>query len=166
LHQVRFEASELLDAVADEALLHSPDVRIGMRTDPADLSLYGDPERLHQVMANLVENASRFAPDVSTVMLSARREPCGGGEGSLGPARVVLEVVDEGPGIPEEALGRVFERFYRTDEARSTDEGGSGLGLAIARWIVELHGGRIHAERIEPTGCRMVVELPATASSS
>ncbi|MEO6628437.1 MAG: ATP-binding protein, partial [Aquihabitans sp.] len=52
------------------------------------------------------------------------------------------------------------ERFYRTDEARSTDDGGSGLGLAIARWIVDLHGGRIRAEQRPEGGCRMVVELP------
>ena len=78
---------------------------------------------------------------------------------------VTLEVLDEGPGIPSEALGRVFERFYRTDEARSTDEGGSGLGLAIARWVVDLHGGRIRAERRHPTGCRMVVTLPAPLQS-
>lgn len=103
------------------------------------------------MIANLVENASRFAPDESTIVLAAR---------STGDT-ATIEVIDDGPGIPAEALTRVFERFYRTDEARSTDEGGSGLGLAIARWIVELHGGRIRAERIDPHGCRMVVELPA-----
>jgi signal transduction histidine kinase len=53
----------------------------------------------------------------------------------------------------------VFERFYRSDQARSSEEGGSGLGLAIARWIVELHGGTIQAEDAEPHGCRIVVRL-------
>ena len=70
-------------------------------------------------------------------------------------------MTDEGPGIPEAARARVFERFYRTDEARSADDGGSGLGLAIARWIVELHGGTIRAEQVQPHGCRMIVNLPA-----
>jgi signal transduction histidine kinase len=153
LHVVRFDAAELLEAVADEAVLHSPELAFSVRVEPPDLVLRGDPERLHQVLANLVENASRFTPEGAPVTLTARGAP--------GSAEVVLEVVDQGPGIPEEALARVFERFYRTDEARSTDEGGSGLGLAIARWIVELHGGRIRAERVEPTGCRMVVDLPA-----
>ena len=74
---------------------------------------------------------------------------------------VVIEVADRGPGIPVEDQSRVFERFYRADSARATERGGSGLGLAIARWIVDLHGGEIRAETREPTGCRMVVELPA-----
>jgi signal transduction histidine kinase len=72
-------------------------------------------------------------------------------------------VLDEGPGIPEEEASRVFERFYRADTARSSSAGGAGLGLAIARWIVDLHGGDIRAERRYPTGCRMVVLLPGAA---
>jgi len=151
LHRLLFPAVDLLDAVADEASLHSPDLTFEVFTDPPELAVEGDPERLHQVLGNLVENAARFAPDSSSVTLRARADA----------GHVVFEVLDEGPGIPQEALSRVFERFYRTDEARSTDEGGSGLGLAIARWIVELHGGRIHAEQRKPTGCKMVVELPA-----
>ena len=73
---------------------------------------------------------------------------------------VRLEVVDQGPGISAGEADRVFERFYRSDQARAATEGGSGLGLAIARWIVELHGGTIRAEEARPHGCRMVVELP------
>jgi signal transduction histidine kinase len=57
----------------------------------------------------------------------------------------------------------VFERFYRVDSARASDDGGAGLGLSIARWIVELHGGDIRPERATPTGCRMVVTLPVAA---
>ena len=151
LHMVRFPVVDLLEAVADESSLHSPEVVVRVDVSPADLSVLGDPERLHQVFANLSDNAARFTPDEGEVLLSARRS----GD------TAIFEVVDHGPGIPTEALTRVFERFYRTDEARSTDEGGSGLGLAIARWVVDLHGGRIRAERLEPHGCRMVVELPA-----
>lgn len=150
LHLQHFAVSELLEAVADESALHSPDVAFRVQVEPPELAIDGDPERLHQVFANLTDNAARFTPDGGEVTLAAR--PSAGG--------VTLEVLDEGPGIPSEALNRVFERFYRTDEARSTDEGGSGLGLAIARWVVDLHGGRIRAERRQPTGCRMVVVLP------
>jgi len=71
-----------------------------------------------------------------------------------------IVVTDEGPGIPEHEAQRVFERFYRTDGARSARDGGTGLGLAIARWIVDAHGGAIRAEGREPHGCRVVVELP------
>ena len=119
LHRLPFPVADLLEDVADESSLHSPDIEFRVDVDPPDLAVDGDPERLHQVFA--------------------------------------------GPGIPPEAATRVFERFYRTDEARSTDKGGSGLGLAIARWIVDLHGGRIRAEQRRPRGCRMVVELPVSA---
>lgn len=150
LHRLRFPVADLLEAVADESALHSPGIDFDVHVEPVDLAVDADPERLHQVFANLTDNAARFTPDGGRIELTARAEP----------GRVVLEVVDEGPGIPSEAIERVFERFYRTDEARSTDEGGSGLGLAIARWVVDLHGGRIRAEQRDPHGCRMVVELP------
>jgi signal transduction histidine kinase len=113
----------------------------------------GDPERVHQVVANLLENAIRHSPAGGRVEVRARPEK----------GRVAIEVLDEGPGIPEEEASRVFERFYRADTARSSSAGGAGLGLAIARWIVDLHGGDIRAERRAPTGCRMIVLLPGAA---
>ena len=71
-----------------------------------------------------------------------------------------IEVRDLGPGIDPEDASRIFERFYRADEARSTAAGGAGLGLAIAHGIVEMHGGTIAAEVNHPHGCRMVLALP------
>lgn len=153
LHQLRFPVSDLLEAVADEGSLHAPSIDFIVDVEPVDLALTGDPERLHQVFANLTDNAVRFTPDGGEIVLRAR------GAG----ADVVIEVCDEGPGISPEVITRVFERFYRTDESRSRDAGGSGLGLAIARWVVDLHDGRIRAEQREPHGCRMVVELPDAA---
>ncbi|MCU1370575.1 MAG: histidine kinase with domain [Ilumatobacteraceae bacterium] len=150
IHKLPFPVVDLLDAVADEAALHSPDMAFDVQIEPLDLVVDGDPERLHQVVANLVENAVRFAPEATPIVLRARRTA----------SHIVLEVEDQGPGIPPGSLARVFERFYRTDEARSADEGGSGLGLAIARWIVELHRGTIRAEQVDPHGCRIVVRLP------
>lgn len=153
LHQLHFGAADLLEAVADEGSLHSPDINFVVDVEPPDLSLDGDPERLHQVFANLTDNAARFTPADGAIVLRARANP--------DEHRVRFEVLDEGPGISPDAIARVFERFYRTDESRSTDEGGSGLGLAIARWVVDLHGGKIRAEQRDPTGCRMVVDLPS-----
>ncbi len=146
------DAHGLLDrAVGDwRAVARGTDVRFGVSVEPPSLRLLGDEERLHQVLTNLVGNAVRHSPQGGSVRLSAK--------GHNGVARI--EVADEGPGIPPAEAERVFERFYRSDHARSATDGGSGLGLAIARWVVELHGGEIHVKRARPHGCRVVVELP------
>jgi signal transduction histidine kinase len=115
---------------------------------PADVQLRGDPDRLRQVVRNLVENAQRHAPGSPVVLRAGVRT--GGG--------VRLEVEDRGPGIAPAEAQRVFDRFSRADGSRSV--AGAGLGLAIARSIVELHGGTIRAEPATPHGCRMVVDLP------
>lgn len=149
LDRRRFQVRSLLEEVAREALLHDPGALVEVTAAP-NLELDGDPERLHQVVANLLGNALRHAPPDEAVRLFARP----------GPGCVVIEVLDRGPGIPKEQAERVFDRFYRADSARSANDGGAGLGLSIARWIVELHGGTITAERNEPHGARMVVTLP------
>jgi len=115
---------------------------------PQGLHVEGDPDRLRQVVRNLVENAHRHAPGTPVVVRAAAR-PAGG---------VRLEVEDRGPGFEAAEATRIFDRFARADRSRSSP--GSGLGLAIARSIVELHGGAIRAEAADPQGCRMVVELP------
>ena len=140
----------MLDLALRESRLHAGAVSLEIDIVPGEFSLEADAERLHQVVANLVENAVRHSPRDGRVVVRAIAMADG--------AR--LEVIDEGPGIPEADAARVFERFYRADSARSSRDGGAGLGLAIARWIVELHGGDIRAERHEPHGCRMVVRIP------
>jgi signal transduction histidine kinase len=151
LDRQNFAIRPLLEHAVRESQLHAPGVNISVDVESPDLAADGDPERVHQVVANLLENAVRYTPTAGRVDVVARR------------ARdsVRIEVCDEGPGIAEADADRVFERFYRADQARSSGAGGAGLGLAIAQWIVELHGGDIHPERREPHGCRMVVTLPA-----
>ncbi|MBM3673832.1 MAG: HAMP domain-containing protein [Actinobacteria bacterium] len=145
-----FEVAPVLAHAVREQKLHAPGVEIDISVDELHLAADGDPERVHQVVANLLENAVRHSPAGGAVEVRARRSEHG----------VTIEVIDEGPGIPEPEASRIFERFYRADSARATSDGGAGLGLAIARWIVDLHGGEIHPERREPHGCRMVVTLP------
>lgn len=154
---VPFESSpvsalELLERVADEwrPRASERDVRLDVEVDRPQLVLRGDEQRLRQVLGNLVANAVRHSPNGGQVILRAGS--------SDGHAR--MEVEDEGPGIPPAEAERVFQRFYRSDRARSTDDGGSGLGLAIARWIVELHGGSIRVDPATTRGCRIVIELP------
>jgi signal transduction histidine kinase len=149
------DAASLLDAVAVEARLHSPGREIEVAVAPADLTVLADPDRIHQVLANLTANALRFGPPRRPVRLTAFGESGG----------VVLAVSDEGPGISEADAERIFERFYRADTARPADAG-AGLGLSIARWIVELHDGRIQAAPNQPAGCTMVVRLPAQNGST
>lgn len=116
---------------------------------PPGLSVDGDPDRLNQVVTNLVVNAGRHAPGAT---VTARARP-----GAAGTVRIEIE--DDGPGVPDGDLQGLFDRFTRSDRSRSVD--GSGLGLAIVRSIVELHDGTVHAERASPHGLRLVVALPA-----
>ena len=115
---------------------------------PADLRASVDPERLRQVVTNLLENAHRHAPG-APVTVRARGTPSGG---------VRITVEDRGPGLPPGEEERVFDRFARADRSRTVT--GSGLGLAIVRSIAELHGGAARAEPVAPHGCRIVVDLP------
>jgi signal transduction histidine kinase len=152
LERTRFAAAALLAGVVDEWRPQADrcDVELETAVGPAQLTLEADEARMRQVLGNLVANAVQHSPAGGRILLRA----------SARNGVVRLEVEDEGPGIPPEESERVFERFYRTDQARATSEGGSGLGLAIARWIVGLHDGTIRAEPGEPRGCRIVVELP------
>ena len=114
-----------------------------------ELSL--DPERVGQVLANLLDNALRHTPAGGTVRISATRRPGG----------VALSVADTGEGIPAEHLAHIFERFYPVDAARDRAHGGSGIGLAIARALVEAHGGQLTATSPGPgQGSTFRVFLP------
>jgi len=107
-----------------------------------------DPERIHQVLSNLIANALRYTPGDGWIRVSY-------GSGGTG---VVIEIEDSGAGIPAEELPHVFERFYK-----SRDSGGMGLGLAIAKNLVEAHGGDIQAASEPGRGTRMKISLPLEA---
>jgi len=155
-HQLEFaqEAVDftlLLQEVAQEMLPAFARKHQELRMQIEDgLFVLGDERALMRVVRNLLHNAHKHTPEGGQVLLGAGKK---GDE-------IELVVADSGPGIPEDALLRIFDRFYRVDDARTSP--GAGLGLAICRQIVEAHGGRIWAENRPEGGAKFVVVLPAS----
>jgi two-component system sensor histidine kinase CiaH len=116
----------------------------------------GDETRLRELITILLDNAIKYSDDAASIRVDLNRE---GG-------KAVLRVVDNGRGIPQQALPRIFDRFYRADKARSRLTGGAGLGLAIAKWIAESHNGTIAIESGDGRGTTVTVELPAQPQTS
>jgi len=117
---------------------------------PQDVRLTADPQRLRQLLQNLLENTARYVLTGGSVRVAL----------TAGDRAVELTVEDSGPGVAEAQLGSLFERFYRVEQGRSRVGGGSGLGLSICRNIVEAHGGRIRAEASPLGGLAIHVRLP------
>lgn len=135
-------------AAALEPLLYERGATVEVSGEAPEV--LGDPDRIQQVVANLIDNATRVA-EHTTVRVEVSSE----GD------RVALSVLDEGPGIPEADLGRLFDRFYRTQASRDRSSGGSGLGLAIVKAIVTAHAGEIEAANRPEGGARFTMRLPA-----
>jgi len=126
---------------------------VHVEVDPEPTMLEGDPARLRQLVTILVDNAIRHSPRDGRVTVIVRAD--------RGTASV--EVDDEGPGVRQEDMPHVFDRFFRAPGAPS---GGTGLGLAIAKWIVDRHGGRIGVANRASGGAAFRVELPVAAPAS
>ncbi|MFG2817973.1 ATP-binding protein [Kitasatospora sp. NPDC048365] len=144
-------------ATAGGAYARRGDLHLALDVEPSCLSAVADAERLHQVVANLVDNACKHSPAGGTVTVRARA--------GQRPGALLLEVEDQGPGIPAADRERVFERFGRSGSATALgpgSDGGTGLGLAIARWAVDLHGGEIRVAEAG-RGCLIEVTLPGEA---
>jgi two-component system phosphate regulon sensor histidine kinase PhoR len=124
---------------------------------PASLSVRADADRLPQVFFNLTDNAIKYGKAAGRVVLDARET-----DGQ----KIEVSVSDDGPGIPSEAIGRVFERFYRVDRARSRESGGTGLGLAIVKHIVQAHGGEAWVWSDLGKGASFHFTLPKSAPPS
>jgi two-component system phosphate regulon sensor histidine kinase PhoR len=122
-----------------------------------ELTVNADANRLDQVLANLVDNAIKYGRVNGSVVVGGKK---------LADGRLEIFVRDDGPGIPPEALERVFERFYRVDKARSRDQGGTGLGLAIVKHIVHAHGGEVRVASELGQGATFFFTLPAAANSA
>lgn len=146
------DAADLVREAGRDAQLLAGQRRLEIRaSSEGPLPVAGDPARLRQLLAALLDNAVRYTPEGGRIEIEGRRVD----------GRVELRVSDTGPGIAPEHLPRVFERFYRVDPSRSRSRGGTGLGLAIARGIAEAHGGSLRAESEQGRGTTFIVSLPA-----
>lgn len=149
---------EVLDRVARQMRprLEERGQELMVSASPDLPTIEADPERLAQVLTNLLTNANKYAAEGSEIRLSAAR-----GDGQL-----VIDVADDGPGIPAGELPHVFERFWRAESGESQRVGGTGLGLAIAKSLVELHAGRISVHSPAGSGAHFRVTLPVRATVS
>ena len=150
---VRFDLAELVATTADQMNLLAEDKHIAVVCDCAErVMVEGDQARLKQVVVNLLDNAIKYTPDGGRIRLKTARE-----EGSA-----VLDVVDDGIGIPPEALPHVFKRFFRVDGSRSREHGagGAGLGLSIVKSICDAHGARVEVSSTPGQGSRFRVSQP------
>ncbi|MEW6183872.1 MAG: ATP-binding protein [Bacillota bacterium] len=147
------DPAALMAEVADSFSLPSAEKGIALQTTgpPRTIRIPADRNRLKQVLLNLVSNAVRYTPRGGTISLVLEE----------GPDGVTIKVADTGPGVPEEELPKIFEKFHRLDKSRDSATGGAGLGLAIVKQLVELHGGNITARnRKDGPGLEVSFNIP------
>lgn len=151
----RVSLSEIVDKATSAVELELIDKGLTLSTDvPADLpSVEVDPERIGQVIRNLLNNAMRHTPAGGTISITA----------AAAESEILVEVRDTGVGIAPEHLPYIFERFFRADHSRNRATGGAGLGLTIVKQLVKAHGGRIWAESTQGLGSVFTFALPITA---
>jgi two-component system, OmpR family, phosphate regulon sensor histidine kinase PhoR len=154
LYQENFVVQELLKDVYESLVINAAEKEIKYIVKKGcefPLTVYADKEKIRQVFINLVENAIKYGKQNGIIESSFYK---------VDSKRVLIEVSDNGSGISEEHLPRIFERFYRTDLARSRKIGGSGLGLAICKHIIEAHGQNIHVRSKTDVGSTFGFMLP------
>lgn len=151
------DVTEMLDHVLNrfEMLIHSAeyegkDYHIKKRLEKESIFVEVDPDRIIQVLDNIMNNAIKYSPDGGTITGKMEKKN----------NTVIISITDEGMGIPKADLHKIFSRFYRVDRARSRAMGGSGLGLAISKEVVEQHGGNIWADSKEGKGTTFYLALP------
>ena len=149
LHQVALRP--LVEKIFTELKPPADNKNISLINQLPELNATADSNRLEQVLANLVDNAIKYGRAQGRVIVGGKRRDDG---------KIEIFVQDDGPGIPTEALERVFERFYRVDKARSREQGGTGLGLSIVKHIVQAHGGEVWVKSESGKGATFFFTLP------
>jgi two-component system, OmpR family, sensor histidine kinase CpxA len=171
LRKTRFKLRELVEQVARDAEYETPGRGCRVTTlantaaDGADeFMVEADPDLLRSAVENVVRNATRYTAEGTTVEVRLERQRAGVGSRVAGNEKgdeIVVRVLDSGPGVPEEALEKIFEPFYRLDDARNRQTGGAGLGLSIADRAVKLHGGQLRASNRNEGGLEVQIRIPA-----
>lgn len=147
----RFDLAKLSGDTAEQLVLLARDRGLSIACETSEpVYVQGDRARLKQVVVNLLDNAIKYTPEGGRVTLSVHART----------GEAICEVADTGIGIPAEALPKIFDRFFRVDEARSRDAGGAGIGLAIVKIICAAHNGRVEVESEQGRGSRFRVHLP------
>ena len=154
---VRFDLAELAATTADQMSLLAEDKQVSVACESSrDVTVEGDRARLKQVVVNLLDNAIKYTPRGGRIALSVRREG----------AYAVLDVTDNGIGIPAEALPHVFKRFFRVDGSRSREQGGAGLGLSIVKSICSAHGAVIEVMSAPGRGSTFRIKQPLAGEAA
>jgi len=154
--QIPVPLGELVASVAEDAEFEAQERHCHVRTviPEGDWGVRGNDSLLHSAVENVVRNAIRYTQEGTSVEIELTSDKCNGG------AEAVLRVSDSGPGVPEDALGKLFEPFYRLDDARGRLTGGVGLGLAITERAVRFHGGKVSASNRAGGGLVVEIRLP------
>jgi len=143
----------VVNAVVNDLQSRAEDKRVVLENQvPAEVMVQADSDRIQQVLFNLVDNAIKYGRSDGHVWIGAR---------AVDDHRIEVSVRDNGPGIPPDAIERVFERFYRVDKARSREQGGTGLGLSIVKHIVQSHGGEVWVNSVVGQGTTFLFTLPS-----
>ena len=152
LHLQPVILSEVVNQVIERLQLRIEEKEVELKLAiPASLpKLRADPERISQVLTNLIDNALRYTPSGTKISIEAKMTPVG----------TQVSIGDNGPGISEDELSKLFDRFWRAEKSRNRATGGSGLGLAIVKQLVTAHGGRVWAENLRGSGVQFHFTLP------
>ena len=156
VRKTKLPLRELVDEVARDAEYETPGRSCRVTANASDEFLVeGDPELLRSAIENVVRNATRYTAEGTVVEIRLERQTNEKG------AEVVLRVLDSGPGVPNDDLEKIFQPFYRLDDARNRQTGGAGLGLSIAQRAVRLHGGQLRASNRPEGGLEVEIRIPA-----
>jgi len=149
----------LLDDITQEfmPLTQTKNQELVLETTGEDFTIWGDPDRLHQIVTNLVHNAHKFTPEHGRIVVSACADP---------PNHILLSITDSGPGIPQEALAHLFQAFYQAHRRPEIGTEGLGLGLSIVKQLVELHGATITVESAIGVGTTFCIRFPKDTSAA